>query len=94
MGLFKLMGRVGFIEGAAKHREEDVGSSSGEVEEGLGVVLALADLLVVAGAGGRVAQGGERGGEEGPVELLVPLLDGCSPLIGGPELRVVGARPA
>lgn len=46
------------VEGAvAEHRKEHVGSSSGEAEKGLGVVLALLDLLVVVGAGGGVGQG-------------------------------------
>ena len=61
------------IEGAvAEHGEENIGSAAGEAEEGLGVVFALLDLLVVVGAGGGVGQGGERGEEEGPFELLVP----------------------
>ena len=60
------------VEGAvAEHREEHVGSASGEAEESLGVVLSLGDLLVVVGPGCRVAQGGERGEEEGSFELLV-----------------------
>lgn len=47
-----------FVEGAvAEHCEEDVGLASGEAEQGLGVVLALGDLLVVAGPGGRVTEG-------------------------------------
>lgn len=49
-----------FVEGAvAEHGEQDVGSSSGEAEQGLGVVFALADLLVVVGPRCRVSQGGE-----------------------------------
>lgn len=63
---------MGFVKGAvAERREEHVGSSSCEAEESLGVVLALADLLVVVGPGDRVGQGRERGEEESPFELLV-----------------------
>jgi hypothetical protein len=60
------------VEGAvAEHREEHVGSASGEVEDGLGVMFSLGDLLVVVGAGGRVGQRGECREEEGSLELLV-----------------------
>lgn len=52
------------------------------------MVLALADFLVVAGSGGRVAEGSERGEEEGPIGLFVPRREGCSPRIDDPELRV------
>lgn len=51
-------------------------------------MLALADFLVVAGSGGRVAEGSERGEEEGPIGLFVPRREGCSPRIDDPELRV------
>jgi hypothetical protein len=54
-----------------EHREEDVCPAPGEAEQGLGVVLALGDLLVVGGPRCRVAQGGEGGEEEGTFELLV-----------------------
>jgi hypothetical protein len=59
------------VEGSvAEHGGEDVCPSSGEAEQGLRVVLALGDLLVVGGPRCRVAQGSERGEEEGPLELL------------------------
>ncbi|MFJ4866692.1 hypothetical protein, partial [Streptomyces sp. NPDC088748] len=52
------------------------------------------DLLVVVGPGGRVTQGGERGEEEGPFELLVPwvesvVMDGgwSQGDVGGTSLR-------
>jgi hypothetical protein len=62
--LAKGLGRLRSVEGpVAEHCEEGVGSAAGEAEEGLGVVLALGDSLVVVGLGGR---GGERGVEEGP----------------------------
>lgn len=77
-----------------EHGEEDIGSASGEAEQGLGVVLALGDLLVVVGPGGRVAQGGERGEEEARLSCLFPLREGCSPRIEESELLVAGARPA
>lgn len=87
--------RLRFVEGAvAEHRAQHVGSSSGEAEQGLGVVLALDDLLVVVGRRGRVAQGGERGEADSPFELLVSSPEGCSPRIDDPGLRVAGARPA
>ncbi|GGO51287.1 hypothetical protein GCM10012287_32960 [Streptomyces daqingensis] len=60
MGFVKLWG-LGVEEGAvAEHRDEQVGSSSREAEEGLGVVLSMGDLLVVVGPGGRFGQRRER----------------------------------
>ncbi|GAA1543946.1 hypothetical protein GCM10009730_61290 [Streptomyces albidochromogenes] len=65
--------RLGFVEGSvAEHGEEDIGSAAGEAKKSLGVVFALADLLVVVSPGCRVTQGGEGGEEEGSFELLVP----------------------
>lgn len=65
-------GWPGFVEGSvAEYREEDVGSSSGEAEAGLGVVLSLGDLFVVVGPRSWIGQSGERGQEEGPLELFV-----------------------
>ncbi len=44
-------GWPGLVEGAvAEHGEQDVDPASGQAEEGLGVPLALVDLLVVVGA--------------------------------------------
>jgi hypothetical protein len=60
----------------------------------MGVVLALRDLPVVVGPGGRIGQGGERGEGESSLSCLFPLLAGCSPRIEDPELRVAGAIPA
>lgn len=77
-----------------EHGEEYVRPSSGEVEQGLRVVLSLGDLLVVVGPRCRGAQGSERGEEERPFELLVSLRDGCSPRIEDPEPRVLSASPA
>lgn len=63
---------MGVVEGAvAEHREEHVGSSPREAEEGLGVMLSLSDLLLVVGPRDQVGQGRKRGQEEGPFELLV-----------------------
>lgn len=52
-----------FVEGAvAEHGEEHIGPAPGEAEQSLGVVLALADLLVVVGpeAGSPIAGPPER----------------------------------
>lgn len=88
-------GGAGFVEGAvAEHREQDVGLASGEAEQGLGVGFALADLLVVVGAGCRVAQGRERGGKKARLCCLFPLREGCLLRMEVLELRVAGASPA
>lgn len=55
------------VEGAvAEHGEQDVGSASGEGDEGLVVSFALGHLAVVAGAGFGVAERRECGEEHRP----------------------------
>jgi hypothetical protein len=86
---------LGFVEGSiAEHGEEDVGPASGEEEQGLGVVLALGDLLVVVGPGGRSPRAANAERKKARSSCLFPRLDGCSPRIDKAELRVAGARPA
>src|SRR5699024_10024412 len=54
-----------------QHGEEDVAAAAGEGYEGLVVALALGALAVVVGARDGVAEGSERGEEEGAFEHFV-----------------------
>jgi hypothetical protein len=54
-----------------EHREQDVDPAAGQADEGGVVAFALGAFAVVVGPGGGVVQGGERGQEQGPLEVLV-----------------------
>jgi len=60
------------VEGLVlEHGVEDVASASGEADQGGVVLLSLGAFAVVVAAAGRVAQGCERGQEQGTFELAV-----------------------
>ncbi len=75
--------------------EQYVAAAPGEVEKGGVVLLALGAFAVVVGAADRVgAQGGERGQEQGPLQVLVRGAGGVLAADGGPRPAVERARPA
>ena len=77
-------GDSGLVEGAvAEHGEQDADALAGKAEESLGVGFTAGALAVVVGAGGRVGEGGERGEEEGPLELFVAAAGGLLAADGG-----------
>lgn len=60
------------VEGAvAEHGVENVAASSGESDKGLVVAFALSDFAVVVGARDRIAEGGEGGEKQRPLQDLV-----------------------
>jgi hypothetical protein len=60
---------VGLV--VSEHGVEDVGAAAGEGDEGLVVFFLLSSFAVVVGPRNGVAQGGERGEEQGSFEDLV-----------------------
>ena len=88
------VGGVGFVECPVfEHCVEDVAASAGETYQGLVVPFAFCDLAVVVGAGGRVAQRGEGGEEEGALELLVSTAGGCFAANGAAGAAGDGRQP-
>jgi hypothetical protein len=76
-----------------EHGVQDVAAAAGQADEGGVVLLALGPFAVVVGAADRVGtQRGERGQEEGALEVLVPGPGRVLASDGGP--RPAGARDA
>jgi len=68
------------IDGAVtEHGIKNVTAASGQGDEGLVVAFSLRDLPVIVGARDGVAQGCERGKEQGPFQDLVPAPRGMLP---------------
>ena len=83
---------VGLV--VSEHGVEDVGAAAGEGDEGFVVLLLLSSFAVVVGPGDGVAQGRERGQEEGAFEDLVAAAGWVLAADGGPGSAGDGARPA